>query len=348
MAEVPPGPSSLLPPPAPPAPATAEPRCPFPVGAAPACCGEDEEDDEEHEGGAGPAAARSRPCPLCPPSPPQDPLQLNGLIGPELRHLRAAASLKSKVLVAAEAAAPAGASPATATTGAGARPDDRAARPPPPLHARTAPPGPAEAAASEPAAARNGLAESAEPEEDDEQVRLLSASLNVGCSLRSPPGREVEPGEDRTIRYVRYESELQMPDIMRLITKDLSEPYSIYTYRYFIHNWPQLCFLAMVGEECVGAIVCKLDMHKKMFRRGYIAMLAVDSKYRRNGIGTNLVKKAIYAMVEGDCDEVVLETEITNKSALKLYENLGFVRDKRLFRYYLNGVDALRLKLWLR
>ncbi|KAG7466437.1 hypothetical protein MATL_G00164710 [Megalops atlanticus] len=140
----------------------------------------------------------------------------------------------------------------------------------------------------------------------------------------------------------------EMPDIMRLITKDLSEPYSIYTYRYFIHNWPQLCFLAMVRQECVGAIVCKLDMHKKMFRRGYIAMLAVDSKYRRKGIGTNLVKKAIYAMVEGDCDEVVLETEITNKSALKLYENLGFVRDKRLFRYYLNGVDALRLKLWLR
>lgn len=162
----------------------------------------------------------------------------------------------------------------------------------------------------------------------------------------SSPG-PTEP-DNHGIRYVRYESELQMPWIMRLITKDLSEPYSIYTYRYFIHNWPQLCFLAMVEQECVGAIVCKLDMHKKMFRRGYIAMLAVDSKHRRKSIGTNLVKKAIYAMVEGDCDEVVLETEITNKSALKLYENLGFVRDKRLFRYYLNGVDALRLKLWLR
>ncbi|XP_028295860.1 N-alpha-acetyltransferase 30 [Gouania willdenowi] len=164
--------------------------------------------------------------------------------------------------------------------------------------------------------------------------------------LGSFPGRT--EADSHGIRYVRYESELQMPWIMRLITKDLSEPYSIYTYRYFIHNWPQLCFLAMVEQECVGAIVCKLDMHKKMFRRGYIAMLAVDSKHRRKSIGTNLVKKAIYAMVEGDCDEVVLETEITNKSALKLYENLGFVRDKRLFRYYLNGVDALRLKLWLR
>ena len=49
-----------------------------------------------------------------------------------------------------------------------------------------------------------------------------------------------------------------------------------------------------------------------------------------------------------DSLQVVLETEITNKPALRLYENLGFVRDKRLFRYYLNGVDALRLKLWLR
>ena len=50
-------------------------------------------------------------------------------------------------------------------------------------------------------------------------------------------------GSDHDITLVPYESELQMPDIMRLITKDLSEPYSIYTYRYFIHNWPQLCFL---------------------------------------------------------------------------------------------------------
>lgn len=59
--------------------------------------------------------------------------------------------------------------------------------------------------------------------------------------LSGSPGQAEE--ESHGIRYVRYESELQMPWIMRLITKDLSEPYSIYTYRYFIHNWPQLCFL---------------------------------------------------------------------------------------------------------
>ncbi|NXO95136.1 NAA30 acetyltransferase, partial [Certhia brachydactyla] len=286
--------------------------------------------------------------------PPHHNHQLNGLISPELRHLRA--SLKGKILGSEAGAAPEGLENkrASKTMGSGQQQSS-----PPSAAPCSGQPAATTTTAAAKTAARNGLAgetglEEEEQEEGDEggeeeeeSLQLLSGSLAAACSLKGS-GTDCQPEEDLTIRYVQYESELQMPDIMRLITKDLSEPYSIYTYRYFIHNWPQLCFLAMVGEECVGAIVCKLDMHKKMFRRGYIAMLAVDSKYRRKGIGTNLVKKAIYAMVEGDCDEVVLETEITNKSALKLYENLGFVRDKRLFRYYLNGVDALRLKLWLR
>uniref|UniRef100_A0A1B6LAQ0 N-terminal methionine N(alpha)-acetyltransferase NatC n=1 Tax=Graphocephala atropunctata TaxID=36148 RepID=A0A1B6LAQ0_9HEMI len=194
---------------------------------------------------------------------------------------------------------------------------------------------------------------------DNTQLKSECSSASTNCSVldtntldaHSDISREQcndKESEESGVEYVSYKSELQMPDIMRLIQKDLSEPYSIYTYRYFIHNWPKLCFLAMDGSKCVGAIVCKLDIHRKVVKRGYIAMLAVDEKYRKKKIGSNLVLKAIRAMVADDADEVVLETEITNRPALRLYENLGFVRDKRLFRYYLNGVDALRLKLWLR
>ena len=43
--------------------------------------------------------------------------------------------------------------------------------------------------------------------------------------------------------------------------------------------------------------------------------------------------------------KVTLEAEVTNKGALALYGRLGFIRAKRLFHYYLNGVDAFRLKL---
>lgn len=44
----------------------------------------------------------------------------------------------------------------------------------------------------------------------------------------------------------------------------------------------------------------------------------------------------------------MLETEVTNTASLKLYERLGFLRSKRLHRYYLNGNTAFRLVLYLK
>ena len=59
-----------------------------------------------------------------------------------------------------------------------------------------------------------------------------------------------------------------------------------------------------MDDECVGAIVCKLDYHRKVYKRGYIAMLAVDQNHRKKKIGSNLVKKAIEEMAKQDADEV--------------------------------------------
>ena len=50
-------------------------------------------------------------------------------------------------------------------------------------------------------------------------------------------------GLDLEIVFVQYKSEDQLPDLVALITVDLSEPYSVYTYRYFLHNWPHLSHL---------------------------------------------------------------------------------------------------------
>ena len=100
-------------------------------------------------------------------------------------------------------------------------------------------------------------------------------------------------------------------------------------------------------KELVGVIVAKADRQNTRKRlRGYIAMLAVDKSHRKRGIGRALVLHIVERLRRAQCDEVVLETELTNKSALALYESVGFTRDKRLVRYYLNGGDAYRLKLW--
>ena len=76
-------------------------------------------------------------------------------------------------------------------------------------------------------------------------------------------------------------------------------------------------------------------------------MLVVEGRMRKRGIGKQLVKLAIDRMVEEGCMEVVLEAEVNNQQALSLYGKLGFIRDKRLHKYYLTGTDAFRLKLAL-
>ena len=43
------------------------------------------------------------------------------------------------------------------------------------------------------------------------------------------------------IEYVDYTDESILPAIQSLVAKDLSEPYSVFTYRYFLHGWPKLC-----------------------------------------------------------------------------------------------------------
>lgn len=48
--------------------------------------------------------------------------------------------------------------------------------------------------------------------------------------------------------------------------------------------------------------------------------------------GSELVQRTIAAMAAGGCEEVALEAEVTNSAALRLYQKLGFIRDKRLHR----------------
>ncbi|KAI0431260.1 GAG protein N-acetyltransferase [Xylaria sp. FL1042] len=158
------------------------------------------------------------------------------------------------------------------------------------------------------------------------------------------------------LQYLQYEHTLEekyLPAIRSLISKDLSEPYSIYVYRYFLYQWAHLCYMALnpADNSLLGVVICKLEhhaSHSPPTHRGYIAMLAVSSAFRGNGIATVLVQKAIDAMAKRHADEIVLETEETNIPAMRLYERLGFLRSKKLHRYYLNGNSAYRLVLLLK
>lgn len=144
----------------------------------------------------------------------------------------------------------------------------------------------------------------------------------------------------------REEIDKEIANVEAITTKYLSEPYSIYVYRFFINNWPDLCLLAIHDGNVIGNIICKVEPHRNVRIRGYIGMLSVEDDYRGLGIAKKLIERSISLMIEKyRCDEISLETEVMNKKALRLYENFGFLRIKRLFRYYMNRHDAYRLIL---
>lgn len=122
------------------------------------------------------------------------------------------------------------------------------------------------------------------------------------------------------LRYVQYDSAREneyVAAMRQLISKDLSEPYSIYVYRYFLYQWGELCFMAMDDQDnLVGVVVSKLEPHRGGPLRGYIAMLAVREEYRGRGIATKLVRMAIDAMVERNADEVRLSIPLSFPSAI--------------------------------
>ena len=130
------------------------------------------------------------------------------------------------------------------------------------------------------------------------------------------------------IIYVDYTDESMLPEMQKLVQKDLSEPYSVFTYRYFIHNWPQYCICAYVRNAAdptsltmIATIICKMEGEGEE-RQGYMAMLAVDKEHRKKGIAIKLVTTVIDRMIQDGCREVMLETEV---DIVLLIKGLQFV-----------------------
>ncbi len=60
----------------------------------------------------------------------------------------------------------------------------------------------------------------------------------------------------------------------------------------FLERNTGLSFVALVGEELVGAVLCSYDG-----RLGYLSHLVVGRDYRRQGIGRQLVGRCMYGLM---------------------------------------------------
>ncbi|HEM6308682.1 TPA: GNAT family N-acetyltransferase [Streptococcus suis] len=91
-----------------------------------------------------------------------------------------------------------------------------------------------------------------------------------------------------------------------------------------IENPGELCLLAKVGTEVIGAISVKSS---KQFRISHIGniFIAVKKAYWGHGIGTILLDEVIHWAEEMDLlKRLELTVQVRNQAAVHLYQKLGF------------------------
>jgi ribosomal-protein-alanine N-acetyltransferase len=74
---------------------------------------------------------------------------------------------------------------------------------------------------------------------------------------------------------------------------------------------------------------------------GHVKDLAVRPDYRREGVATALLKRALSLLESVGVESAKLEVRADNEGALRLYRRFGFEHRKTISNYYSNGEDAL-------
>jgi ribosomal-protein-alanine N-acetyltransferase len=136
--------------------------------------------------------------------------------------------------------------------------------------------------------------------------------------------------------------------IRRLTLAELSEievieqrayqtPWSRSMFASELAKGTSICLGAYEGDRLVGYIV-----NSRYVDAWHVMNVAVDPDFQRRGIASRLIERLFELTVEDDGRGYTLEVRVSNKEAIKLYENLGFERHGIRRGYYTdNREDAL-------
>lgn len=96
-------------------------------------------------------------------------------------------------------------------------------------------------------------------------------------------------------------------------------------------NESDLSMTAFDGSDKVGEIECKVREDEKGVKYLEINSLGVIDKYKRKGIGNNLLEKSIKHAKESGAKYASLLVKPNNTAATSLYKKLGFVKQTEIY-----------------
>lgn len=137
------------------------------------------------------------------------------------------------------------------------------------------------------------------------------------------------------VLFRNFENE-DLFEVVRLANRSLNESYDGGLFLQLGDLYPEGFIVAETRSGICGFLLGVVE-------RAYearILILAVDAEARGRGIGARLVHLFEERFLSRGIRRINLEVRVTNESAIRLYERLGFERRKILPRYYADGEDA--------
>jgi len=133
--------------------------------------------------------------------------------------------------------------------------------------------------------------------------------------------------------------EFKRQDLKRVLEIELAsfdDPYPA-NVLVDIYNLGAGFLVAQEDNIVVGYIIFWIRFEDE----GHIISLAVDRKFYRKKIGSQLVETALEIFKKYNVKNIRLEVRKGNHKARKFYQKLGFVEKTHLFEYYEDGEDAV-------
>ena len=139
---------------------------------------------------------------------------------------------------------------------------------------------------------------------------------------------------------------VDVPSVIQINMTTLPEHYTDSFYYDILHEFPETFLVAELDGEVVGYIMSRIEYgfsylrRLGLARRGHVVSVAVREAHRGKGIGSALVLAAHEELAKKSATECYLEVRITNESAIRLYETLGYRKTGSLEAYYRDGEAA--------
>jgi ribosomal-protein-alanine N-acetyltransferase len=133
--------------------------------------------------------------------------------------------------------------------------------------------------------------------------------------------------------------EFKRPDVKRVLEIELTSFKDPYPAKILvdIYNLGAGFLVAQQDNIIVGYIIFWIRFEDE----GHIISIAVDQKYRQQGIGTQLVETTQKIFKKYKVRNIKLEVREKNHKARKFYQKLGFAEEKFVNGYYEDGEDAV-------